>query len=75
MPEKTTSEYTTKEPFRAEILIAKESHDLYAVGDAGNAYPRKVCTVEGGVMLKITITAPTLEKLAERINGHVSLIS
>lgn len=74
MPEQTTQTYTTKEPFRAEILVAQEAHDVYAVGESGNGYPRKVVTVDGGVMLKITITAKTLPALQAKIAGHVALI-
>lgn len=74
MPEQTTQTYTTKEPFKADILVIQESYDVYAVGETGNGYPRKVVSVDGGIMLKITITAKTLSSLQEKIAGHVALI-
>lgn len=73
MSDQASREYTSKEPFKAELLITQESYDVVKVKD--NGYHDKIVKVEGGILLKITITAPTLEKLAERINGHVALIS
>lgn len=73
MPEhKIDKEYLSKEPFTAKILVKQESYYLTRMQD--NGYPTKVIHVDGGILLKITITAPTLEKLRERINGHISLI-
>lgn len=73
MPEQQlTKEYTSKDPFSAEILVRQESYDLMAMKD--NGYNAKVIHVEGGIMLKITLSAKTLPALQAKIAGHVALI-
>lgn len=72
MTDQTTTEYNTKAPFSAEILVRQESHDVYAVKE--NGYSSKVVSVEGGILLKITLSAQTLPALQAKIAGHVALI-
>lgn len=68
----TEKTYTTTEPFKAEILITQESYDLIRLKD--NGYTDKIIHVDGGIMLKLTVTAPSLEALQRRITGHVGMI-
>lgn len=68
----TQNTYTSTEPFKAEILITQESHDIVRLKD--NGYTEKVIRVDGGIMLKLTVTAPDLETLQKRISGHIALI-
>ena len=64
--------YKSAEPFKAEILITQESHDVVKLKD--NGYTDKILRVDGGIMLKLTITAPDLETLQRRVAGHIGLI-
>jgi len=76
MPEKSegeiTKEYTSKDPFSADILVRQESHELLLM--KGNGYNTKMISVDGGVLLKISLSAKTLQGLQAKIAGHVALI-
>jgi len=76
MPEKAegeiTKEYRSKDPFSAEILVRQDSHELLVM--KGNGYNTKLINVDGGVLLKITLSAKTLPGLQAKIAGHVALI-
>lgn len=67
-----TKEYTSKAPFSAEILVRQESHELLVM--KGSGYNSKLINVDGGILLKITLSAQTLPALQEKIAGHVALI-
>lgn len=67
-----SKEYTSKVPFSADILVRQESHELMVM--KGNGYNSKMMAIDGGVLLKITLTAKTLPELQAKIAGHVALI-
>lgn len=72
MPELHTQSVTNKPPYSADILIRQEGHEVYMIKENGyNSVPIKV---EGGVMLKVTVSSQTLPGLIEKIKGHVALI-
>lgn len=72
MPEYSENYVASKAPFSAEILIRQESHTVTQIKD--NGYHSNPISVEGGVLLKISLSASGLSELKEQINGHIALI-
>jgi hypothetical protein len=63
---------TSKPPFTADIQIFQESHTLTMIKD--NGYSGPSINVEGGMVLKLKVTADSLPELRTKISNHVALI-
>lgn len=72
MPDYEKKYVTSKPPFSAEILIRQEAHEVTLLKD--NGYTTPLIRVDGGVMLKINVSADTLDALQAKIAGHVALV-
>jgi len=60
-----TDKYFTSVPYKAEILVVAESHKVIEMQN--NGYPKTVAEVDGGVLLKLTVTADSLEELTAKV--------
>lgn len=72
MPEYSENYIASKQPFSAEILVRQESHTITQIKD--NGYHSAPIPVDGGILLKVNVSASSLPELKKKIEGHIALI-